>query len=150
MTGGRSLDDVLFTPLKRIATPGGDVRHAMKASGPGFHGFGEAYFSSVEGGAAKGWKRHRRMTLNLVVPAGEVRFLVHDERAGVQRAFHLTPDRPEDYGRLTVPPGLWMAFGGVGDELNLVLNLASIEHDPAEADARPLDALPWSWTGAAP
>ncbi|MDP8916382.1 MAG: dTDP-4-dehydrorhamnose 3,5-epimerase, partial [Pseudomonadota bacterium] len=60
---------------------------------------------------------------------------------------HLTPERPERYGRLTIPPGLWMAFGGVGGGLNLLLNLASIEHDPAEADSRPIDALPWAWTG---
>lgn len=139
----------VFTPLHRIPTPGGDVRHALKASEASFCGFGEAYFSTVERGAVKGWKRHQRMTLNLVVPAGEVRFVVRDD-AGAVQAFHLSPDRPEAYGRLTVPPGLWMAFGGVGGDLNLLLNLASIEHDPTEADSRPLDALPWTWAEDAP
>ena len=46
-----SLDDILVTPLKRIATDGGDVMHAIKKSEKGFEGFGEAYFSWVEGGA---------------------------------------------------------------------------------------------------
>jgi dTDP-4-dehydrorhamnose 3,5-epimerase len=85
----------------------------------------------------------------LVVPSGEVRFVVRDDR-GAAEAFHLTPDRAEAYGRLTVPPGLWMAFGGVGEGLNLLLNLASIEHDPTEADSRPLDAMPWTWAEDAP
>lgn len=140
------LESVLVTPLKRIPTPGGDVRHAMKSSGPGFAGFGEAYFSSIEQGAVKGWKRHRQMTLNLVVPVGEVRFVVHDAQVNASRAFQLTPDRADSYNRLTVPPGLWMAFGGVAPGLNLLLNLASIEHDPSEADTLALEALPWSWS----
>lgn len=137
----------VFSPLRLIPTPGGDVRQAMKSSDVGFAGFGEAYFSSVDTGALKGWRRHKRMTLNLVVPAGEIRFLVLEESSGRRQAFHLTPERPEHYGRLTVPPGLWMAFGGVGEGLNLLLNLASIEHDPAEADTRPIDSLPWTWVG---
>ena len=140
------MEGVLFTPLRRIPTPGGDVRHGLKASDVSFAGFGEAYFSSVEGGAVKGWKRHTRMTLNLVVPVGEVRFLVRSD-AGEARAYQLSPDRAESYGRLTVAPRLWMAFGGVGGGLNLLLNVASIEHDPTEAENRPVDAMPWSWTG---
>ena len=136
----------VFTPLRLIPTPGGQVRHALKAGESSFAGFGEAYFSSVDRGAVKGWKRHRRMTLNLVVASGEVRFLVCDDGGGQAQAFHLSPDRAETYGRLTVPPGWWMAFGGVGDGLNLLLNIASIEHDPTEADSQPIEALPWSWT----
>jgi len=136
----------VFTPLRRIPTPGGDVRHALKQSEASFAGFGEAYFSSVEQGAVKGWKRHRRMTLNLIVPVGGVRFVVADEATGETRSWQLSPDRAEQYGRLTVPPGLWVAFGGVGPGLNLLLNIASIEHDPAEAEGRPLEAFPWSWS----
>lgn len=132
--------------LKRIPTAGGDVRHALKAGDPGFAGFGEAYFSSVEQGAVKGWRRHRRMTLNLVVACGEVRFVVCDGLGGRQ-AHQLTPDRSEAYGRLTVSPGLWVAFGGVGRGTNLLLNIASIEHDPTEADVAPLADLAWSWSG---
>lgn len=138
-------EGVVFTPLKRMPAPGGEVRHAMRASDPGFAGFGEAYFSTIEEGAVKGWRRHRRMTLNLVVAAGEVRFVACDD-AGARRAFHVTPDRPEAHGRLTVSPGVWLAFGGVGPGASLLLNLASIEHDPHEADVLPLEALPWSWS----
>jgi dTDP-4-dehydrorhamnose 3,5-epimerase len=139
------MSGVSFTPLRQIPTPGGDVRHALKRSETSFAGFGEAYFSSVEPGAVKGWKRHREMTLNLIVPVGEVRFIVRDEDGQTVGAFDLTPDRPGNYGRLTVSPGLWMAFGGVGTGLNLLLNVASIEHDPSEAESLPLDAFPWSW-----
>lgn len=128
-----------LTPLKRIFHPKGDVFHAMKASDPGFAGFGEAYFTTVHQGITKGWKRHERMQMNLVVPVGSVRFYLHDEVSGKTTQFVLGG---ENYARLTVPAGYWMAFQGVAAELNLVCNLASIEHDPEEARNVPLETYP--------
>ena len=72
-----SLDDILVTSLKRISTVGGDVMHGLKKSDNGFNGFGEVYFSWVEQGGIKAWKCHQSMTLNLVVPIGEVRLVFH-------------------------------------------------------------------------
>jgi len=140
--------DILLTPLRRIPVVRGDVFHAIKASAPGFAGFGEAYFSSVDTGAIKGWKRHREMTMNLVVPSGAVEFVLFDGEpggAGEYRSVTLSPASDESYQRLTVPPGLWMAFAGRGGGLNLVLNFASIEHRPDEADNRPLEDFAWNW-----
>lgn len=136
-----ALTRALYTPLRRIAHPQGDVLHALKASDAGFAGFGEAYFTTVHQGVTKGWKRHLRMHMNLVVPVGRVRFHVHDEANGRTECFVLGEDATE-YGRLTVPPGLWMAFSGLDAPLNLVLNLASIPHDPLEAVNQPLERFP--------
>ena len=44
----------------------------------------------------------------------------------------------QHYQRLTVPPGIWVAFSGEGPGENIVLNIASIPHDPVEAET-----LPW-------
>ena len=139
MTGrdGKRLDGPLLTPLRRIATPLGPVLHGMKAVDPGFDGFGEAYFSIVNPGAVKGWKRHARMVLNLIVCSGTIRFyLRRDDWAG---SVALSPDADDTHARLTVPPGFWMAFEGVGDATNMVLNVASIGHDPTEAETSALD-----------
>ena len=47
---------------------------------------------------------------------------------------------------LTVPPGIWMAFEGLSDETNMLLNISSIPHDPAEAESLPLknDIIPFT------
>ncbi len=132
-----------LTPLRRIATFGGDVLHALKASEPEYAGFGEAYFSLIAAGAVKGWKRHRRMTMALTVPHGRVRFAVRDD-GGAAEAFILSP-AADEHARLTVRPGLWMAFQGLAEGESVVLNLASLEHDAAEADTAPLDAFAWDW-----
>lgn len=123
------MDGVILTPLKQIYTPKGDVFHAIKKSDNGFAGFGEAYFSFVNKGDIKGWKKHTKMTLNLIVPVGEIEFVVYDENS---KEFFSVMLSQKNYQRLSVAPGLWMAFRGL-DENNLLLNLASIEHDPSEA-----------------
>jgi len=134
------MDKIILTPLKQIANPKGDIFHAMKKSDKGFDGFGEAYFTTVHHGDIKGWKQHSSMTLNLVVPIGSVEFVIYDENS-----FYSVILSKDNYQRLTVKPGVWMAFRGVGEEMNLVLNLASIEHNPSEAINRDLDEIVYAW-----
>lgn len=126
------MDGVTLTPLKHISVPHGDVYHAMKSTDPGFCGFGEAYFSEIEKGAVKGWKRHREMTLNIVVISGAIRFIVHDDMSGKTESVVLGPD--VNYQRLTVAPGLWMAFEGIGAGKSLLLDIIPAPHNPEEAD----------------
>lgn len=74
------IDGVILTPQKIISVDGGNVLHAMKRDDPGYTTFGEAYFSTVKSQVIKAWKRHRRMTLNIVVPVGSIRFIIVDDR----------------------------------------------------------------------
>ena len=143
---GRLIDQVRLTPLDIMPLQAGNVMHAMRRSSAGYAGFGEAYFSYVETGAIKGWKRHRLMTLNLVVPVGLVAFAVVDAEAAVGRRYDLGP---KAYGRLTIPPGLWVAFKGCASAPSLILNIADIEHDPAESDTTMLTMFTFDWNTTA-
>lgn len=133
------MDGVTLTPLKKITHPKGDVFHAMKASDDGFCGFGEAYFSTVNMGYIKGWKKHSEMTLNLVVVTGEIEFVVYDGDS-----FFNVKLSKDNYQRLTIKPNLWLAFRGIGDE-NILLNLASIEHNSNESENEKLDDFDYNW-----
>lgn len=135
------MDGVIVTHLKQISHPKGDVYHAMKKSDDGFAGFGEAYFSTIKQNQIKGWKKHTVMTLNLVVPLGAIEFVIYDEKT--KEFFNIVLSK-ENYQRLTVPPGLWMGFRGQGSE-NMLLNLASIEHDPNEAVNKSIDEICYEW-----
>jgi dTDP-4-dehydrorhamnose 3,5-epimerase len=144
---GDVIAGVGLTPLTIIPALNGDVLHAFRADSAGFCGFGEAYFSTVNYRGVKAWKRHRLMTLNVVVPVGEIRFAIHDDRPdspshGLTQTVILSRNR---YMRLTVPSGLWMGFQGLGREMNLLLNVADMAHDPSEADRRPVDAIGFDW-----
>lgn len=135
------MDGVILTPLKQIHHPKGDIFHGMKKSDEGFDGFGEAYFSTINQYDIKGWKKHTKMTLNLVVPVGEIKFVVYDEET---KEFFSVKLSQNNYQRLTVKPNLWMAFQGVG-EYNMLLNLASIEHNPNEAINIDLSEINYEW-----
>jgi dTDP-4-dehydrorhamnose 3,5-epimerase len=138
---------VELTQLKRIAHPNGDVYHGMKASDTGFQGFGEAYFSTINYGAIKAWKKHREMTLNFMVPVGEIKVVVYDDRGESETKgnFFEVILSHQNYQRITIAPGLWVAFSGVGNGMNLLLNIASLEHDPLEIDRLELSDIHYNW-----
>ena len=131
-------EGVVVTPLKKIHHPKGDVFHALKADEPDFVQFGEAYFTTIRAGDIKGWKKHTHMVMNLVVPLGEVIFYLHAEQDNKTYTVRIGD---ANYARLTIPAGLWVAFRGVNPDLNLVLNIASIAHDPLEAENVDLTAF---------
>jgi dTDP-4-dehydrorhamnose 3,5-epimerase len=87
------------------------------------------------------------MTLNLIVPIGEIKFVMHDDRENsiTKGKFFEIILSPNNYKRLTIPPNIWMGFQGRGIGLNLLLNIADIEHDPNEAIRAELSNITYSW-----
>lgn len=140
------LADILVTPLGRIETTGGDVLHAMKHNDVGSAGFGEAYLSWVSGGAVKAWKRHTRMTMNLIVPVGQVRFVFRGTNPDSDLQFRIEDVGEDRYARITVPPGIWFGFQGLSNSPSLLLNIASIPHDPNEVERLALTDINYVWS----
>jgi len=137
---------VLITELDVITTPGGNVLHAMKEDDAGYEGFGEAYFSQIDKDVIKAWKRHKRMTLNLVVPVGEIKFLLFDNRDMSNTRFQEITISRSNYCRLTVPPMIWMGFQGLSNDGSMLLNIANILHDPDEVDRKELSEIKYDWS----
>jgi dTDP-4-dehydrorhamnose 3,5-epimerase len=131
---------VKLNPLRTIPHPKGDIFHAVKSSSKDFDKFGEAYFSSINYKEIKGWKKHREMVLNFIVPVGEVQFVVFDG----DHFFTATLSK-KNYQRLTIAPNLWVAFKGLCEGNNLVLNIASIEHNPDEAINIDIQDIIYDW-----
>ena len=140
------IKDVLITPLDIIDTPGGNVMHVMKETGVGYSSFGEAYFSQVDKGVVKAWKRHKKMTLNLVVPVGGIRFVLFDDRKVSNTQFQEIIISKDDYYRLTVPPMIWMGFQGLSEGSAMLLNIADIEHDPDEVNRKEMSEINYNWS----
>ena len=140
------LADILVTPLRRIETTGGDVLHAMKQNDVGSAGFGEAYLSWVSGGAVKAWKRHTRMTMNLIVPVGQVRFVFRGTNPDGDLQLRIEDVGVDHYARITVPPGIWFGFQGLSNSPSLLLNIASIPHDPDEVERLALTDINYVWS----
>ena len=137
------LNNIIKTPLKKIQLDGGDVLHGMKKNDEGYAGFGEAYFSSINPGAIKAWKRHIKMTLNLVVPIGKVKFVFYDVNSD---SFKEEVIGINNYIRITVPPGIWFGFQGMGLDTSFVMNIANIVHNASEVERLSLSDIDYKWS----
>ena len=126
---------------KVFSKQGGQVRHFIKSTSKGFEGFGEAYFSSVQEGSISGWKRHRRVSCNLGVLRGNVRFvLLLQENKFIQ--YNLSAD---DSKRLFIPPNFWYGFQGISSTMSLIINIIDETHDPEEQDQCELNQFNFDW-----
>ena len=143
------INSVTLTTLRRVEVINGDVYHGLKASEETYIGFGELYFSRIDYGKVKGWKKHTKFTLNLIVPAGRVRFVVFSSDMETGLPADLVGEycigANQNHQRLTVPPGYWVAFQGLEQPLNVIANVIPAEHIPAEAENTELSAIPFDW-----
>ncbi len=137
-----NLSDIQVTRICEIPTSGGNVLHGLKSSESSFSGFGEAYFSWIEVGIIKAWKRHNRMIMNLIVPVGNVNFVFYDSNT---KEFFNTTIGESNYSRITVPSGIWFGFQGLISPKSLVLNISNIPHDPTETDRLEISKIDYNW-----
>ena len=136
-----NLENIKIETLKRIPTEGGEVMHCLKSTDYAEFNFGEAYISRVDWGVIRGWKLHKNMTLNLVVPLGSVEFVFCEKSYINSYDYRIEIIGNERYSRLSVPPNIWFAFRGLASPHSLILNQASIEHDPGEVSRLSIDAI---------
>jgi dTDP-4-dehydrorhamnose 3,5-epimerase len=140
---------VHIRPLKVIADDRGPLLRMVRTDDPYFERFGEIYFSVLNPGAVKGWRRHRSKVSNLAVPIGEIIVAVYDDRDGSPAGGLVMEIRTgaSNYSLITIPPGVWSGSMNVGDHPALVANCATEPYDSAEADLRPIDdpRIPYRW-----
>ena len=68
------IEGVILTKLMTIKSPEGSVLRYLRHNDNGFNQFKESYFSTVNKDIIKPWKRHIKMSLNIAVPVGEIKF----------------------------------------------------------------------------
>jgi len=141
------LEGMYITDLKIISSENGTVMHAIKKGDGGYIKFGEVYFSTIHKDAVKAWKMHKQMTLNLVVPIGEVLFCFFDLRKKsktYKTSFKIILSQ-NPYFRLTVPPGIWFGFKGIASGLNIITNIADMIHDKNEVIHQEINQIKMNW-----
>jgi len=133
--------------LKIIKANEGRVLHGLKKSEVQFNKFGEAYFSTIYKDKVKAWKKHNKMSLNLIVPLGEIRFIIYDDR-NLSSTYGKIEEiilSDQSYKRLTIPPKVWVGFQGCYEGESFLLNVADMEHDPSEVDRLDVNKINFDW-----
>ena len=107
------IDGVIITPLKRIGDERGMVLHMLRRDWDVFEDFGEVYFSTVNPGFVKGWKRHKRMIQNFAVPMGNAKFVLYDDRENSPTTGQVQEVElgMSNYVLLTLPAMIWYGSG---------------------------------------
>ena len=129
---------VIIKPLQKFHLKEGDVLHALKASETEFNKFEEAYFSTIKFNKIKAWKRHLKMTMNLIVPIGEVQFIFYNYKKNLLKNIIIGQ---KNYSRITVPPMIWFGFKGLSSSTSYILNISDELHDSSEIERQPLSFL---------
>ena len=129
------IDGLIITELKKINNEKGSVYHGMRNTDVGYNGFKEIYFSCINEGVIKAWKMHKKMTLNLIVPVGEIRFNSIEVENGkiIKNRSEFTIGQ-SNYCRITVPPLIIFGFKGISSSVNMVLNIANYVHEDSECE----------------
>ena len=89
------------------------------------------------------------MTLNYAVVVGAIKLVLFDDRPDSTTRGELMELFPGEanYCLVTVPPGVWNGFKGIGTTTAIVANCASHPHDPEEIER--LDPftsdIPYRW-----
>ena len=140
--GKNLLDKIKVTPLKIIKMSTGNIMRVLKKNELNNRIFGEAYFSKIKSGKVRAWKYHLKMTLNLVVPHGKVKFVFYSQKEDIFKVIEIGE---KHYSRLTVPPKLWFGFKGISKSESIILNLTNIVHNPKEILRCKINKIKFNW-----
>ena len=137
------IQGVILEKKRVIDLDDGSILHILDSSEYVFENFGESYFSTIKPGKIKGWKKHREMTINLVVIVGEIKFVIYDDRekSNTKGKFMDFTLSRNNYERLTLRPGLWFAFQCMSKQEAILLNIANIKHADNEIDRKQINEI---------
>ena len=130
------INGIEIVKLNQIVDAKGSVLHMIKSSSPEFKNFGECYISEINYNSIKGWKLHSKQTQNISVPSGKIKMILYDFRedsSTFNQLIKITLGRPNNYFRITIPPGIIYGFKCISSPNALLVNCTDIEHDPDES-----------------
>jgi len=143
------IEGVNIKSLNKICDERGMVMHMIRADDPEFEKFGEIYFSGVYPGVVKAWHIHKKMTLNYAVIKGMIKLVLYDDRQNSKSKGEVMEIfmGENNYVLVTIPPHVWNGFKGMGTEMAIVANCATLPHDPSEIErVDPFqNNIPYNW-----
>ena len=128
--------------LKVIMLPAGNNIHIIRKNEMKKWSLEEAYFSKIKFGKIKAWKFHKKMTLNLTVPYGNVKFVFYCNKNKKFRTINIGKNK---YTRITVPPKIWFGFKGLSKPESVILNLANFRYNKKEIVRKKINQIKYNW-----
>tara|TARA_Y100000590_G_scaffold433281_1_gene550186 strand:- start:1923 stop:2348 length:426 start_codon:yes stop_codon:yes gene_type:complete len=140
--GKNKLKKIKCKKLKVIKIPSGDIMRILKNKEVKNWNFAEAYFSKIKYNKIKAWKYHLKMSLNIVVPMGRVKFVFYFNK---NKNFKVIELGEKKYSRISIPPRIWFGFKGLSKKDSLILSLTNLEHNPNEVLRCKKNEIKFNW-----
>lgn len=118
-----SIKKIKIFKLKKFKNVKGNVLRGFRKTDKFPGKSAEIYFSWLNKSAIKGWKLHKKMSMNLLVPLGKVRFVFFD---GAK--FKKIIIGEKNYCRIYVPNNIFFSFQNLSNDKSLIVNNSSIIH----------------------
>ena len=126
--------DYKINKLKKFDDERGSVLHGMKFNDKESFGIKEVYFSTVNYGFYKGWKKHHNMVLNLIVIEGKVLFYLADNEFTEFQEIIICKN---DLKRITIMPNQWLSFTSLVRPSSKIMNIANLTNNEDITDNIP-------------
>lgn len=148
-TYGNHIEGLKVVAQKKIIDSRGGILHVQKSTDEIYKGFGEVYFSFANPGIIKAWHVHSRMFVNNCVISGLAKLVCYDLRPksptkGNIQEIYLGRD---NYCTVQIPPGVANGYTPIGNKPAMLVNCASIPHEPQEISYIDPDTgeIPYNW-----
>jgi len=133
---------IKIVKLKKLKNINGNILSFLKKGDSNFKKFGEVYFSWIHSNKVKAWKLHKKMTINLTVPYGDVKFVFFFKKSNKFRTINIGE---KNCKMISVPPGVWFGFKGISKHSSLIVNLADLPHDKKEILRQKKNDIRFNW-----
>ena len=138
-------DKYSLKELKTFKLEKGDLFKGLSINDDNYYGFGEVYFTSVMPNLVKGWKKHSKMTLNIIVLTGKVRFVIINKLEKNNIEYESINLSEKNRKILTIFPNCWFAFMGLGDSVSTITNIANMPHEKLEVQNKKINEFNYKW-----
>lgn len=123
--------------------------HMLRKDARFFNQFGEVYFSYINPGIVKGWKKHLKMTQHFAVPIGNIDLVMYDgrEKSPTRGMIQKVSIGIDNYQLVRIPPMVCYSFKPKGNQGALIVNCTDLAHDDREVIVIDLHdkSIPYNW-----
>ena len=135
-----SLDNIRVEKYNTVKNKKGIILKILSSKQSSLKFYKDLYFSFIKFNKIKGWKKHTKMTMTLIVPVGKVKFVFYNEDK-----FRTIIIGDNKYYKIIVPPNIWFAFKGISRGKNVILNLANLKHNDKEIIRERNNKIKYDW-----
>ena len=135
------MSDIKIRKLSIIENNKGDVLKGFLKSENRDIDIKEVYFSEINPNEIKAWKKHKKMTSNLIAVKGEIKIVIQKK----DKSFITEIISKKNYKMVSIPPNFWFGFKCTGSEVGMLVNISNEEHDDLESDQLDIEKIVFDW-----